>query len=140
MIGLATRVYVLSPVFTHRHTHHHPTLILSPSSPHPCITSILILSPSSPISYHPPVFVLLSLSAGWDANYHHFLLDSLTRLVRHLDFLRANPGDPPGPDPYIIPWPRPTYNPLLHIIPWPRPIYISLCSSPINNPILKPTL
>jgi hypothetical protein len=37
---------------------------------------------------HKRVFVI---SAGWDSNYHHFMLDSLTRLVRHLAFLKANP-------------------------------------------------
>lgn len=30
-------------------------------------------------------------TAGWDHNYHHFIIDSLTRIVRHLDWLRANP-------------------------------------------------
>ena len=34
------------------------------------------------------VFVI---SAAWDHNYHHFLIDSLSRLVRHVDFLVANP-------------------------------------------------
>ena len=30
-------------------------------------------------------------TAGWDHNYHHFIIDSLTRIVRHLDWLKANP-------------------------------------------------
>ena len=33
------------------------------------------------------VFVI---SAAWDHNYHHFLIDSLSRLVRNIDFLREN--------------------------------------------------
>ena len=28
---------------------------------------------------------------GWDNNYHHFVIDCLARLVRHLDWLKANP-------------------------------------------------
>jgi hypothetical protein len=43
---------------------------------------------ATPIKRHKKVFVI---SAGWDSNYHHFLVDSLTRLIRHLEFLRANP-------------------------------------------------
>mmetsp|Transcript_23289 Transcript_23289/g.22446 ORF Transcript_23289/g.22446 Transcript_23289/m.22446 type:complete len:578 (+) Transcript_23289:171-1904(+) len=43
---------------------------------------------ATPIKRHKKVFVI---SAGWDSNYHHFLVDSLTRLIRHLDFLIANP-------------------------------------------------
>lgn len=34
------------------------------------------------------VFVV---SAQWDSNLYHFLMDSLSRLVHHLDFLIANP-------------------------------------------------
>jgi hypothetical protein len=34
------------------------------------------------------VFVI---TANWDHNYHHFLIDSASRLVRHVDFLRQNP-------------------------------------------------
>jgi hypothetical protein len=34
------------------------------------------------------VFVI---TAAWDHNYHHFLIDSVSRLVRHLDFLIAHP-------------------------------------------------
>ena len=58
------------------------------------VTSLLSACPephekfSTPVKRHKRVFVI---SAGWDSNYHHFLLDSLTRLVRHIDFLRANP-------------------------------------------------
>lgn len=31
------------------------------------------------------------ITTGWDNNYHHFLVDSISRLVRHLDWLQANP-------------------------------------------------
>lgn len=41
-----------------------------------------------PIARYNKVFVI---TATWDHNYHHFLIDSLSRLVRHLDYLRANP-------------------------------------------------
>jgi hypothetical protein len=41
-----------------------------------------------PIARYSKVFVI---SASWDHNYHHFLIDSLSRLVRHLDYLRGNP-------------------------------------------------
>ena len=41
-----------------------------------------------PNAHYSRVFVI---SAGWDANYHHFMLDSVTRLIRYLDFLLANP-------------------------------------------------
>jgi hypothetical protein len=34
------------------------------------------------------VFVV---ATQWDNNYHHFIVDTLTRLVRHLDWLLANP-------------------------------------------------
>ena len=34
------------------------------------------------------VFVI---TAGWDGNYHHFLSDGLSRLIRYKDFLRENP-------------------------------------------------
>jgi len=37
---------------------------------------------------HERVFVITSL---WDSNYHHFLTDSITRLVRHLAFIKNNP-------------------------------------------------
>jgi hypothetical protein len=37
---------------------------------------------------HDKVFMA---TAGWDHNYHHFIIDSLTRIVRHIDWLRANP-------------------------------------------------
>ena len=30
-------------------------------------------------------------TTGWDNNYHHFVIDCLARLVRHLDWLKANP-------------------------------------------------
>lgn len=43
---------------------------------------------SSPIKRHKKVFII---TAGWDSNYHHFMLDSLSRLIRHIDFLKANP-------------------------------------------------
>ena len=43
---------------------------------------------STPVKRHKRVFII---TAGWDSNYHHFLLDSLSRLIRHIDFLRANP-------------------------------------------------
>lgn len=43
---------------------------------------------ATPIKRHKKVFII---SAGWDSNYHHFLVDSLTRLIRHIDFLKANP-------------------------------------------------
>jgi hypothetical protein len=31
------------------------------------------------------------VSAGWDNNYHHFIVDCLSRLVRPLNWLLANP-------------------------------------------------
>ncbi len=37
--------------------------------------------------FHKRVFVIAAL---WDYNYHHFIADSLARLVRNLRFLRAN--------------------------------------------------
>ena len=37
---------------------------------------------------HSKVFVI---TAAWDHNYHHFMVDSLSRLIRHLDFLIENP-------------------------------------------------
>jgi hypothetical protein len=43
---------------------------------------------STPIKKQNRVFVITS---QWDTNYHHFLVDSLTKLIRHLDFLKANP-------------------------------------------------
>lgn len=45
-------------------------------------------------SKHPPLRQykrVLVIAAMWDNNYHHFIIDSLSRLVRHLDFLRKNP-------------------------------------------------
>jgi len=38
--------------------------------------------------YHDQVLVI---NGFFDSNYHHFLIDSLTRLSRHVDFLLANP-------------------------------------------------
>lgn len=40
------------------------------------------------LQVHDRVFVI---TASWDNNYHHFIIDSLVRLSRHLDFLKANP-------------------------------------------------
>lgn len=40
------------------------------------------------IQRYDKVFVI---TASWDHNYHHFMIDSLTRLARHVDFLRDNP-------------------------------------------------
>jgi hypothetical protein len=31
------------------------------------------------------------ITASWDNNYHHFIVDSITRLFRHLKFLQDNP-------------------------------------------------
>ena len=42
---------------------------------------------STPIKHHKRVFII---TAGWDSNYHHFMLDSLTRLTRHITFLKNN--------------------------------------------------
>lgn len=41
-----------------------------------------------PWTYHPKVFLI---SALWDSNYHHFLIDSFLRLIRCIDFLKSNP-------------------------------------------------
>lgn len=41
-----------------------------------------------PIERYSKVFVI---TAAWDHNYHHFMIDSLSRLVRHLDFLVEHP-------------------------------------------------
>lgn len=41
-----------------------------------------------PYAHYKRVFVIAS---GWDHNYHHFIVESLTRLIRHLDFLLKNP-------------------------------------------------
>lgn len=40
------------------------------------------------IQRYDKVFVI---TASWDHNYHHFMIDSLSRLARHVDFLRDNP-------------------------------------------------
>lgn len=32
------------------------------------------------------------ITAQWDHNFHHYLLDSLLRLVRYIDFLKQNPS------------------------------------------------
>lgn len=32
------------------------------------------------------------ITASWDNNYHHFIVDSITRLFRHLKFLQDNPN------------------------------------------------
>ena len=50
-----------------------------------CITDP---SHTKPVTRHDKVFVI---TANWDNNYHHFLMDSITRLIRHLDFLKSNP-------------------------------------------------
>jgi hypothetical protein len=34
---------------------------------------------------------VFTIAALWDHNYHHFLIDSLSRLIRNLPFLFANP-------------------------------------------------
>ena len=58
------------------------------------VNSLLLACPekhekfSTPVKRHKKVFII---AAGWDSNYHHFLLDSLSRLIRHIDFLKANP-------------------------------------------------
>ena len=46
--------------------------------------------PPSPHNWevHDKVFLITS---GWDNNYHHFIVDSLSRLIRHYDWLQANP-------------------------------------------------
>jgi hypothetical protein len=31
------------------------------------------------------------ITAAWDGNYHHFISDGLSRLIRYYDFLQANP-------------------------------------------------
>lgn len=38
-------------------------------------------------SYHRRVFVV---TATWDNNYHHFIIDTLSRLIRHIEFLKNN--------------------------------------------------
>lgn len=38
--------------------------------------------------YHDKVFVATAL---WDSNYHHFLVDTVLRFIRHLDFLKQHP-------------------------------------------------
>ena len=44
-----------------------------------------------PLRYPPYYDEVLVINGFFDSNYHHFLIDSLTRLSRHVDFLRANP-------------------------------------------------
>lgn len=39
-------------------------------------------------AYHKRVFMI---TAGWDSNYHHFIIDSVIRMVRYMDFLQNNP-------------------------------------------------
>lgn len=34
---------------------------------------------------------VFAITAGWDNNYHHFLVDSLARLMRHYDWLQKHP-------------------------------------------------
>jgi hypothetical protein len=41
------------------------------------------------VTTHEKVFVV---SAGWDHNYHHFLHDTISRLIRHLDYLLTHPN------------------------------------------------
>ena len=41
------------------------------------------------ISKHDAVFVI---SAAWDYNYHHFLIDGVAKLIRNIDFLLENPS------------------------------------------------
>jgi len=42
---------------------------------------------SKPINEYDKVFVI---SALWDYNYYHFVIDSLARMIRHIKFLRKN--------------------------------------------------
>jgi len=38
--------------------------------------------------YHEKVFVVTAI---WDSNYHHFLVDTVLRFIRYLDFLKQHP-------------------------------------------------
>lgn len=49
------------------------------------------LSPPINATSYSVVDRVFMITAGWDNNYHHFLVDSLTRLIRHFDWLQANP-------------------------------------------------
>ncbi len=46
---------------------------------------------SSQVAEVPRVRRVVVIAANWDNNYHHFLIDCLSRIVRMLGFLRANP-------------------------------------------------
>lgn len=44
-----------------------------------------------PLQFPPFYEKVLVINGYFDSNYHHFLIDSLTRISRHLEFLRSNP-------------------------------------------------
>ena len=44
-----------------------------------------------PLRFPPYYDQVLVINGYFDSNYHHFLIDSLTRISRHVDFLLANP-------------------------------------------------
>ena len=41
-----------------------------------------------PAIFHRKLFIMTAI---WDMNFHHFLVDSLSRIARYLDFLRRHP-------------------------------------------------
>ena len=40
-------------------------------------------------AYHRQVLVI---TASWDNNYHHFIVDVLLKLIRYMDFVQAHPA------------------------------------------------
>jgi hypothetical protein len=54
----------------------------------PMLKGICLANTTNAWKSEEKVFVI---SALWDHNYHHLLIDSLTRLIRHLPFLLENP-------------------------------------------------
>jgi len=43
----------------------------------------------SHVPFHETVFVM---SAAWDNNYHHFMIDGLSKMIRMIDFLHQHPN------------------------------------------------
>jgi hypothetical protein len=61
----------------------HTRALLAPFNTSGCLDAV-----KTPLTRHRRVLVI---AAAWDHNYHHFIVDSLSRLARSIAFLKANP-------------------------------------------------
>jgi len=52
------------------------------------VASSICAEKGSHVTFHDTVFVM---SAAWDNNYHHFMIDGLSKVIRMIDFLHQHP-------------------------------------------------